>query len=85
MSDVPPFPWARHSGEPEGRQVVASNSYSAHCPDVRAGVYVAARAGRIEGATITEARTNAKRRVEKDHFDDCIVAGPEATPLFREF
>jgi len=39
-------------------------------------VYVAARAGRIEGATITEARTKAKRRVEKDDFDDCIVAGP---------
>jgi hypothetical protein len=47
-------------------------------------VYVAARAGRIEGATITEARTKAKRRVEKDDFVDCIVAGPDATPLFRE-
>ena len=47
-------------------------------------MYVAARAGRIEGATINEARTRARTRVEKDHFDDCIVAGPDAIPLFRE-
>jgi hypothetical protein len=33
---------------------------------------------------MTEARTEAKRRVEKDDFDDSIIAGPSATPLFRE-
>ena len=64
--------------------MLASNLYSAHCPDVRAGVYVAARAGRIEGAIINEARTRARTRVVKDDFVDCIVAGSDATPLFRE-
>jgi len=33
---------------------------------------------------MTRARIEAKRRVEKDDFVDCIVAGPDATPLFRE-
>jgi hypothetical protein len=33
---------------------------------------------------MTEARIEAKRRVEKDDFDNCIVASPQATPLFRE-
>jgi hypothetical protein len=33
---------------------------------------------------MTEARIEAKRRVVKDDFDDCIVAGAQATPLFRE-
>ena len=47
-------------------------------------MYVAARAGRIEGAIINEARTRARTRVVKDDFVDCIVAGSDATPLFRE-
>jgi hypothetical protein len=37
-------------------------------------VYVAARAGRIEGARMTEASMEARRRVEKDDFDDGIVS-----------